>query len=245
MADRFPSIEDIDEGNTSAAPAVDDDADLLDGGNDTGDFLSRERAALGADADQFSMAQDGAPFIQSNDVDLMGEGRTNGTSDEMNKFQNSYPPVSSRNNSMAPGGTTTSSTNRAFSPAPPTSAVPPEEEPSVIKEWRERRSHAIDSREEAAGGRKEETVKNAQQAIDEFYENYNQKKEKQLVQTRKEAEEFLAKREDTTAGGTSWERISKLVDVRGAKGGAVGKEKFRDLLVGLTKDKEAPGAKGY
>ena len=66
-----------------------------------------------------------------------------------------------------------------------------------------------------------------------------------MGQTRKESEEFLAKREDTTAGGTSWERISKLVDVRGSKGGAVGKETFRDLLVDLTKDKEAPGAKGY
>ena len=66
-----------------------------------------------------------------------------------------------------------------------------------------------------------------------------------MAQTRKEAEEYLAKREDTTAGGTSWERISKLVDVRAAKGGAVGKEKFKELLVALTKDKEAPGAKGY
>ena len=71
-----------------------------------------------------------------------------------------------------------------------------------------------------------------------------------MAQTRKEAEEFLAKREDTAAGGTSWERIAKLVDVQGKGGskgevGAVGKERFREMLVSLMKDEGAPGAKGY
>ena len=94
-------------------------------------------------------------------------------------------------------------------------------------------------------------MKAAQESIDEFYENYNNKKEKSLAQTRKEAEEFLAKREDTTSGGTSWERIAKLVDVRGGGskaglGGQLeGKEKFKELLVGLMKDENAPGGKGY
>jgi Clathrin light chain len=58
----------------------------------------------------------------------------------------------------------------------------------------------------------------------------------------------LASRDDTTAGGTSWERISKLVDIsgKGAKGGAAasGKERFRGLLVSLRKDEKAPGASG-
>ena len=70
-----------------------------------------------------------------------------------------------------------------------------------------------------------------------------------INQTRKEAEQFLASREDTTSGGTSWERISKIVDVsgKGAKGGAAGsgKERFRELLTSLRKDEKAPGAEGY
>ena len=69
-----------------------------------------------------------------------------------------------------------------------------------------------------------------------------------MAQTRKEAEEFMAGREDTSSGGTSWERIAKLVDLsgKGSKGGAVGtgKERFRELLVGLKKDEKAPGAGG-
>ena len=69
-----------------------------------------------------------------------------------------------------------------------------------------------------------------------------------MAQTRKEAEEFMAGREDTSSGGTSWERIAKLVDLsgKGSKGGAAGtgKERFRELLVGLKKDEKAPGAGG-
>lgn len=117
----------------------------------------------------------------------------------------------------------------------------------MIKDWRERRNLAIQSREEIAAQKKEETETQAREAIDDFYENYNTKKERGINTTRKDAEDFLAKRDDTTSGGTSWERIAKLVDVKGGKSGgsAEGKEKFRDLLVGLMKDENAPGAKGY
>lgn len=49
-------------------------------------------------------------------------------------------------------------------------------------------------------------------------------------------------------GGTSWERIGKLVDVsgKGLKGGASGsgKERFREMLLDLKKDQDAPGASG-
>lgn len=65
---------------------------------------------------------------------------------------------------------------------------------------------------------------------------------------RKEAEEFLAKREDTAVGGTAWDRIAKLIDLsgKGAKGGGSGsgKERFRTLLTDLKKDEKAPGASG-
>lgn len=59
----------------------------------------------------------------------------------------------------------------------------------------------------------------------------------------------MESREDTSAGGTSWERIAKLVDLsgKGTKGGASGtdKAKFRELLMSLKKDEKAPGATGY
>ncbi|KAI9792176.1 MAG: hypothetical protein M1816_002716 [Peltula sp. TS41687] len=125
---------------------------------------------------------------------------------------------------------------------PPTSSLP-------HRQWRDQRSQALQRRDEMSQKRKEETIKAAQSAIDDFYENYNTKKEKTIGQTRKEAEEFLASRQDTSSGGTSWERIAKLVDLsgKGARGGAsgTGKERFRELLAGLKKDEKAPGASGY
>lgn len=124
-----------------------------------------------------------------------------------------------------------------------------EEEPEVVKEWRVKRDAANAKRAEQFARQREETVAEAQRNIDEFYENYNNKKDKTIAATRKDAEQFLASREDTTSGGTSWERISKIVDVsgKGAKGGAAGsgKERFRELLTSLRKDEKAPGATGY
>ena len=115
--------------------------------------------------------------------------------------------------------------------------------------WRERRDLDIVRRSEVSAAKKAATIEAAKAYIDEFYENYNKKKDKSLNKTRKEADDFLASREDTSAGGTSWERIAKLVDLsgKGAKGGAngTGKEKFREMLVNLKKDENAPGAKGY
>ncbi|KAI7184617.1 hypothetical protein KC316_g7664 [Hortaea werneckii] len=61
--------------------------------------------------------------------------------------------------------------------------------------------------------------------------------------------DFLAKREDAKSGGTSWERISEMVDFcgKGPTGGAAGsgKRKMREWLMGLRKDENATGAKNY
>lgn len=124
-----------------------------------------------------------------------------------------------------------------------------EEEPQVIKEWRERRDDQIAKRAQQFATQREETIKEAQQNIDDFYENYNAKKEKGISQTRKDAEQFLANQDDTVSGGTSWDRIAKLVDIsgKGIKGGAAGsgKDRFREILTSLRKDEKAPGASGY
>jgi hypothetical protein len=124
-----------------------------------------------------------------------------------------------------------------------------EEEPEVIKAWREQRASEIQKRDRISEEKRQTTVEQAKQDLNDFYENYNAKVEKSIQQTRREADEFLNNRDDTTAGGTSWERIAKLVDLsgKGARGGgaASGKERFREMLVSLRKDDKAPGAAGY
>ncbi|KAI0898118.1 clathrin light chain [Annulohypoxylon nitens] len=233
MADRFPSLDDFDSGaQTEIQDVGDASAD---------DFLARERALLGEDATQFTTGNESAALADPSSDDLLGGGG------ETAQFESAFPEINTSNEQVAPGGTITGpsvSYNSGYG-----AFVSEEEEPEVIKQWREKRDAANAKRAEQLAAQKAETIKDAQQNIDDFYENYNTKKEKTIAQTRKDAEQFLASRDDTTSGGTSWERISKLVDVsgKGQKGGAngSGKERFRELLMSLRKDEKAPGAEGY
>ena len=224
---------------------------------DPSDFLARERAALGDDAAQFATPGDNVATVadveDDDDDDLLGGGggQTNGNTggeemDMMGDFETSFPVVDTSNDAVAPGGTITGSTLPYRAPS---ANYEEEEDSAPLREWRERRDAQIQHIDERSAAKKSETVKAAQEAIDEFYENYNNRKDKQVAQTRKDAEEFLKNREDTTSGGTSWERIAKLVDLsgKGAAGGASGtsKARMRELLVSLRKDEKAPGATGY
>ncbi|CRK37885.1 Clathrin light chain like protein [Verticillium longisporum] len=240
MADRFPSLEDFDSGAQT-------DVKSPGAGASTDDFLAREKALLGDDADQFATNNDSAAFEQ--DDDLLGGGDSVGANQQQSTFESQFPDLAQQNEDVGPAGTITGSGPSVNYSSGFRTTVEDEEEPQVIKEWREGRDAQIQKRAEQFAAQREETVKEARQNIDDFYENYNSKKEKSIAQTRKDAEQFLANREDTVSGGTSWERIAKLVDVsgKGAKGGAAGsgKERFRELLTSLKKDEKAPGAVGY
>jgi len=235
MADRFPSLEDFDSGaqtqvpNPSSSPSA-------------SNFLEREKAILGDDANQFATVEDVG--FDDNDNDLLGGGPPSADA----AFDSQFPDISTPNEAVAPGGTITGP-SVSYNSGYQAFVSEQEDEPEVIKLWREKRDAQNAKRAEQFAAQRAETVREAQQNIDDFYENYNNKKEKTVTQSRKDAEQFLANREDTTSGGTSWERISKLVDVsgKGPKGGAAGsgKERFRELLTSLRKDEKAPGAEGY
>ncbi|EED14944.1 clathrin light chain [Talaromyces stipitatus ATCC 10500] len=238
MADRFPSLEDFNEGQTEV---VSNDV------ADTDDFLARERAALGDDAAQFATPNDQVATV---DDDLLGGDEVvqqQGDSAEISGFESSFPAIDTQNEAVAPGGTITG-TGSPFPSTGYSNYAQPEEEPEAVREWRARRDADLARRAETSAEKKAATIKKAQEDIDDFYVSYGNRADKARAQTRKEAEEFLANREDTSAGGTSWERIAKLVDIsgKGVKGGASGsgKERFRELLLDLRKDANAPGASG-
>ncbi|KAG7007826.1 clathrin light chain [Physcia stellaris] len=255
MADRFPSLDDFAAGQTEPKGNGTVDLDGIEGDDD---FLQRERAALGDDANQFASTNDNAATVEDGDADddLLGgsyndAGGAGG--EDLTDFESSFPSVDTRNEGVAPGGTITGSdipfrSNDQSQPSYGAYAEE-EEEPEPIRLWRESRDERLRHQDEEDAEKTKQTREGARQYIDDFYENYNAKKEKQIARTRKEAEEFLEKREDTSSGGTSWERIAKLVDLsgKGAKGGAAGggKEKFKQLLLDLRKDENAPGASGY
>ncbi|KAM0800917.1 clathrin light chain [Usnea florida] len=254
MADRFPSLDEFSAGDTGPTS---NGISAHDGAAPGDDFLARERAALGDDAAQFASSGDNAATVEEEEDDLLGGGGSYGGGnvgkEEITEFESSFPPMDTQNENVGPGGTITGS-SLPFQPYQPQPSyggygAPPEEDTEPIRQWREGRDIALAEREKISASKKEETIKSARQAIDDFYENYTQKTEKTVAKTRKDAEEFLANREDTSAGGTSWERIAKLVDLsgKGTKGGAsgTGKEKFREMLIDLRKDEKAPGATGY
>jgi len=77
----------------------DDAHDLID---DRDDFLSRERALLGEDANQFSTPQNSVPSVsvQNGHDDLLGDDNSlqaNGHNEDMNQFQSSFPSIDTRN----------------------------------------------------------------------------------------------------------------------------------------------------
>lgn len=250
MADRFPSLEDIDAGQTEARGEA--------AGGD--DFLARERAALGDDADMFASANDSKQTTVEDgdgDDDLLGGdfGNTQHAapvdSNDFDTFESSFPAVDTSNDNIGPGGTITGSTLPYQAGTTYNSGYgvgEQQEDSEAMRTWREKRDADVARRDETSAQKKQETISTARKDIDSFYESYNRKVDRQKQQTAKDAEEFLAKREDTTSGGTSWERIAKLADLsgKGHAGGGAGssKSKMREMLLDLSKDANAPAASG-
>ena len=53
-----------------------------------------------------------------------------------------------------------------------------------VRLWRERQALDIQRRDELSENRKRETIEKAQRAVDDFYENYNAKRDKAIELTR-------------------------------------------------------------
>lgn len=211
MSSKFPSIEELD---ADIAPVSDEFA------ND--DFISRERAVLGEDADAFA-AEDEAVVNKAS-------------------VESSFPALND------------SATNLRMSDPRPESLLPSEtkklslEDSEPIKEWKARQELEIQRRDELSESKRNETLEKAKKAIDDFYENYNSKRDDAIDQTENEAKEFIEQRDSAVAGGgTSWDRIVKLIDIsdKGTKSGGRDKSRFRELLLSLKGDANAPGAAGY
>jgi hypothetical protein len=119
-----------------------------------------------------------------------------------------------------------------------------EGESSAVVAWRDKRQAEIGKRAEDSARRQEEVKAKARREIDDFYETYNEKKEKLVQQTRADEKAFLESRQSAVAGGTTWERILRLADIsdKASKAARSDKSRFRELLQALSKDPKAPTA---
>jgi hypothetical protein len=75
------------------------DFDIAGDDNDASNFLDRERALLGDDADQFASENDRAATVEDGDDDLLGGdfSQANVGGQEMSGFESSFPAIDTTN----------------------------------------------------------------------------------------------------------------------------------------------------
>jgi len=114
------------------------------------------------------------------------------------------------------------------------------EEPPAIKEWKERQKIWIEEKNAISAREKAKVLEEGQKALEEFYEEYNKKKTKNMT-LNKEREELSRKdREhlsDKTA--TPWEQVCRYLDLN-FKNNKTTKDlpRMRTLLVQLKNEKK-------
>lgn len=218
MADKFPALDSIDK-----------DLPVEEGSENYGesDFLSREKELVG---DEFKTEDDKKAFEESDD--------------EINDFKEQYPEVDYQNNA---GSDETSTGKFAASTEQIHTQYEDGEEPKSIKDWRERRELEISERDNANSKKKESIIQEARQTVDDFYDNYNSKKEENSKKVLEEQQAFLEKRDNFLKRGTFWDRVDELINEAGEL--PIDEKRDRSRLEGLLaklKGKDnVPAAGGY
>lgn len=198
-------------------PALDVDGEVADGADS--DFLSREKELVGDE------------FQTENDRDALN------SDDEFTEFNEQFPEV----DESAPQVQQTQAYDEPEYEAPKDLG-----HSKALKEWKDRRDLEIEEREKANAKSKEEIVAKAQQTIDDFYDNYNTKRDQNSQQVAKDEEEYLAKRDKFLSKGTLWDRVNELTSEVGEVSlGDRDKSRFSKLLKGLKGKENVPGAGGY
>ncbi|GAA5954850.1 hypothetical protein JCM3765_007792 [Sporobolomyces pararoseus] len=226
------------EQSASAFPDLDGEDDALDGFTGTGVTSNGPAGGLGQQ------------------VSVTG-------TNEFAAFEEEYPEVEipSEQPNHSNGFDSTSSyptesvSNYANPYSQPTSFVQPpqprDDESEFIQTWKAKQAEEIAERESKAQQKKEETIAKARNAIDNFYKDYNQKKEKSIAQNKEDEEKFKTNLTESLAQGTTWERICQLVDLTDSRSKTSTKSKqdlsrFKEVLLSLKREGDnAPGAGGY
>ncbi|KAG2197346.1 hypothetical protein INT46_001253 [Mucor plumbeus] len=225
----------------------------------TADFLARERAALGEDADLFS-TNDNDLVSPTNDLTSPIPATSNPMSpallDDFPAIDNgrasalSFQSQTSNkpDQDLMSGGNTSFETDYPKAEELETSqafhkAMLPEEEPETVRQWREKQKEVIAERDAESEKKKEETIKHAREDIDKFYEEYNDKKQKSIEENREREENTVKSREEVASSGNIWDRVAREVEVSNAKTGYHIQDvtRMKELMLDLKKDEKAPG----
>lgn len=225
MSDKYPALETIDNDLASTESGKEFDSD----------FLSREKELLG---EEFKTDQDADVLNGSDD-------------DDINDFKEQFPEVDeteAEKQEQAAAETEAETADEGFegfNGSNDNHLIQGESE--HLKEWKERRELEIEKREQANAKSKQDIVDKAQKTIDDFYDNYNNKREQHTKEVLKEQEQFLEKRDGFLKRGTLWDRVNELVGEVGEPTADENRDKtrFKGLLTKLKGKENVPGAGGY
>ncbi|KAK1220377.1 Clathrin light chain [Marasmius sp. AFHP31] len=182
--------------------------------------------------------------------------------DEIEKFESEFPDIEVPSSPPVPQQQQQSSFSQAFAPRPQQSYTSTpilnqpleEEEPEVIREWRQKQAEEIAARDEASKQRRQETVSKAERSIDDFYEDYSAKKERNIRENKDNEQAFLQDLTDSLSSGTTWDRICKLLELENSQSKTIARtgagttdlSRFKEVLLRLKREGDrAPGAGGY
>jgi len=207
----------------------------------TADFLARERAALGDDAELFgAISTESSAFPDVNALSARPTSASSSFMDMSVTSRLSPPPAADYSvfDKEFPAAEDLEQSEvfaKARSPLP-------EIEPEVVRQWRERQATLIEERDAESQKKTDETKQKAREAIDKFYEDYNEKKQKAIEANRRQEEDYLVSRSDTTSG-TVWERVVKEIDTINPKSNKNQRDtsRMKNLMLDLKKDPKAPG----
>ncbi|KAI9501452.1 Clathrin light chain [Coemansia spiralis] len=190
------------------------------------DFLARERAALGAEADLFQT--EASPSMEPMMVDSF----------------------------VAETTETTESTSIAQPPSQPSPQPSQQMSPEVSQfqeEWTSKQREIVEERDRVSTEKHQAMVEEAKRNVDKFYEEYNEKRDKAVEQNRANQElelqaaskgnlwERVLKQIDLATKGS--EQSTQLASASNAGQQVRDTVRMRELLQELKRDKDAPGVR--
>ncbi|SCU97168.1 LANO_0E15346g1_1 [Lachancea nothofagi CBS 11611] len=216
MSEKFPPLE--NENFESEAGASQEETD----------FLKREAELLG---DEFKTEQD-SEFLQDEDDDEFGNFEEVPAVSQSNAAANK-----TQDDEMSEESQTIETQHSKDEASSPTDS-------KAVSNWREARDREVSERDVAQGEAKTKLQDDAVKHMDDFYDNYNRKKEQQLNTSRSDAEKFLKERDGFLAQkNTTWDRVLQLINVDDADlVNGRDRSKFKEILVKLKGNPNAPGA---
>lgn len=128
------------------------------------------------------------------------------------------------------------------------------EDPAPVLAWRESQKDAIAKRDAESERKKAEAISKAEQDIDNFYSEYNAKKEKNIAANKENEAKFQEERSRELAEGTTWDRVTKILELKNSQSKTIARTgpgssdltRMKEVYLKLRREGErAPGAAGY